>query len=155
MSLIVWMATNTNILSGQLQAGRETSAEIQALGVFDEMMSFAHDKDNFFHMSGKIYMLTGDTLFKKYDTAFHMLDTSYHQALSLQERLKRAKRFTDFILQQDKLFEATEYEYGEYSNAYENLHKEFNNILLQIPTITEEANTTIDNITTTGNKVNT
>jgi hypothetical protein len=132
------MATNTNILSGQLNAGRETSPEIQALGIFDQMMAFAHDKDNYFHLSGKIYTLTGDTLFKKYDTAFHMLDTSYHQALSLQERLKRAKRFVDFITQQDILFAATEYENGEYNRAYENLDKQFNTILLQIPVPIEE-----------------
>jgi hypothetical protein len=138
MSLIVWMATNTNILSGQLNADRQVTPEITALNIFDEMMSFAHDKDNYFHMSGKIYMLTGDTLFKKYDTAFHMLDTSYHQALSLQERLKRAKRFVDFVAQQDTLFAATEYENNEYNRAYENLDKKFNDTLLLIPTPVEE-----------------
>ncbi|MFA7298661.1 MAG: hypothetical protein WC010_03390 [Candidatus Absconditabacterales bacterium] len=152
MSLMVRMGSSTNFFGGQIMADSEKSPEIQALAVFDNIMSLTHEKDNFFHLSGKIYTLTGEILFKKYDTMYHMLDNSYHQALSLQERIKRAKRFLEFIIQQDKLFAATEYENGEYNRAYKNLDKQFNDMLLQIPTPTEEIEITTDSKENTGNK---
>jgi hypothetical protein len=139
-----------DIINNQINANEDSAPEIIALSIFDQAMAFAHEKDLFFHQSGKIYTLTGETLFKKYDTMFHMLDNAYHQSIDIKERLIRAKRFMEFIKIQDALFMATEYVRTDKDIAFKKLDEQFSEALANLQTTPVEISTgTIENKTGT------
>lgn len=106
-------------------AGYETTPELEAIAIFNQMDAIAHEKDNFFHQPGKIYTLSGDTLFSKYDTMFHVLDNAYHRAVDPDEKLLRAQRLARFIKIQNELFAATTYVNPEKDKLFESLNEEF------------------------------
>ncbi len=121
--------------------------EVKALIVYNQMDAIAHEKDNFFHQPGKIYTLSWETLFRKYDTMFHVLDNAYHRSIDTEEKLKRAKKLEEFLKIQNNLFASTMYTDKAQDQRFDELDKEFLNILDQMET--SEANTGV-NQTNTG-----
>lgn len=125
----------TSDTTRQASAGYETlTPEVNAIIIFNQMDAIAHEKDNFFHQTGKIYTLNGETLFHKYDTMFHVLDNAFHRAIDTTEKLKRAQRLEAFIKIQNNIFAATEYSNPAQDKQFDKLDQQFLQILDQIPT---------------------
>ena len=96
------------------------------------MDAIAHEKDNFFHSTGKIYTMSGDTLFHKYDTMYHVLDNAFHRAIDTQEKLKRAQRLETFINIQNDLFASTAYANTQQDIKFAELDQSFLKMISQI-----------------------
>lgn len=110
------------------------------------MDAIAHEKDNFFHQTGRIYTLSGETLFHRYDTMFHILDNNYHRAVNINDKIQRAQRLERFINIQNTLFASTAYVNPEQDKLFAQLDQDFTNALKLIPASTGQNNTGIQNI---------
>lgn len=116
----------TSDTTRQASAGYETlTPEVNAIIIFNQMDAIAHEKDNFFHQTGKIYTLNGETLFHKYDTMFHVLDNAFHRSIDTKEKVKRAQRLEAFIKTQSNLFAATAYSNPTQDKQFDQLDHQF------------------------------
>lgn len=144
ISLMAWIFFGTSTTTSTTQAAYENlTPEVNAILIFNQMDAIAHEKDNYFHQTGKIYSLSGDTLFHKYDTMYHVLDNTYHRTIDIEEKLKRAQRLESFLKIQNELFAATTYANTEQDKKFSELDKEFITLIDQI-------NNTGSNQTVTG-----
>lgn len=133
ISLMAWIFFGTSTTSSTTQAAYETlTPEVNAILIFNQMDAIAHEKDNYFHQTGKIYSLSGDTLFHKYDTMYHVLDNTYHRTINIEEKLKRAQRLESFLKVQNDLFAATAYANSEQDRNFAELDKQFLKLIDQI-----------------------
>jgi hypothetical protein len=150
ISFVARMMFGTDMTSNTSIAAYEPTPEINAIIIFNQMDAIAHEKDNFFHQTGKIYTLSGDTLFQKYDTMFHVLDNAYHRSIDAKEKLRWAQKLVKFIKVQNTLFASTEYINVEQDKTFKELDEDFNQALTQIPQdMIEEITGTVQNITGT------
>lgn len=133
IAFIAWMFFGTSATTQQTKAAYESlTPKVNAIILFNQMDAIAHEKDNFFHQSGKIYTLSGDTLFHRYDTMFHVLDNAYHRSVDTDDKLKRALRLEEFLNEQNRIFAATAYSNLEEDQRFDQLDQQFLQMIQQI-----------------------